>query len=220
MRYKLFSLLTLAAFLTTASYAGDQAQEDAAASLATIATSLGAIDNSAATDGSATPTTGTLVVGQDGTNAQSIKTDTSGELQVDVLSAPAIAAGTALIGKISASGEVSTIYDGSTALTPKFAFVNVAASQTDSAIVAAIASKKIRVIGIIINTVTIATPSSVTFTSKPGGAGAAISPAIVPNSSFAAYSPVGFFQTVAGEGLSVTTSAGSTSGIQVVYVEV
>lgn len=51
-------------------------------------TSLQLIDDTVATDGSATPTKGVLIAGQDGTNAQTIKTDSSGELQVDVLSMP------------------------------------------------------------------------------------------------------------------------------------
>ena len=49
-------------------------------------TALQLIDDTVATDGSATPTKGILIAGQDGTNAQTIKTDTSGELQIDVLS--------------------------------------------------------------------------------------------------------------------------------------
>ena len=101
MKYKILSLLTLSTFLATASYAGDQAQEDAAASLATIATSLGAIDNSAATDGSATPTTGTLVMGQDGTNAQTLKTDTTGILTVSD--------GTGALNVIVDSGTVTSV---------------------------------------------------------------------------------------------------------------
>jgi hypothetical protein len=53
-------------------------------------TALQLIDDTVATDGSATPTKGILIAGQDGTNAQSIKTDASGELQVDVLTIPAV----------------------------------------------------------------------------------------------------------------------------------
>lgn len=51
-------------------------------------TSLQLIDDTIATDGSAAPTKGVLIAGQDGTNAQTIKTDTNGELQVDVLTMP------------------------------------------------------------------------------------------------------------------------------------
>mgnify|MGYP000943516601 CR=1 FL=1 len=53
-----------------------------------IVTSVQLLDDTVATDGSATPTKGILMAGQDGTNAQTIKTDSSGELQVDVLTMP------------------------------------------------------------------------------------------------------------------------------------
>ena len=62
---------------------------EAGGNLAGAATSLALIDDTIATDGAATPTKGVLIAGQDGTNAQTIKTDTSGELQIDVLTVPA-----------------------------------------------------------------------------------------------------------------------------------
>jgi len=65
-----------------------------------IQTSVELIDDTVATDGSATPTKGILIAGQDGTNAQTIKTDTNGELQIDVLS---IAAGNNNIGDVDVS---------------------------------------------------------------------------------------------------------------------
>lgn len=54
----------------------------------------------AAADGAAVSGNPVLIAGQDGTNAQSIKTDASGELQVDVLTLPAIPAGTNNIGDV------------------------------------------------------------------------------------------------------------------------
>ena len=110
---------------------------------------------------------------------------------------------------------------GGVQLTPKFALANVAASQTDSAVVAAVTAKKIRVLAVI--ALTGATATNVTFTTKPAGSGTAISAlfACGSNQGFAlGFNPVGWFQTNAGEGLSVTTGAGATTGIQVVYVEV
>lgn len=56
-----------------------------------IQTAVELLDDTVATDGSATPTKGILMAGQDGTNAQTIKTDTNGELQVDVLTMPTVA---------------------------------------------------------------------------------------------------------------------------------
>lgn len=51
-------------------------------------TALQLIDDTVATTASAIPTKGIAISGTDGTNARVIKTDTSGELQVDVLTMP------------------------------------------------------------------------------------------------------------------------------------
>lgn len=96
------------------------------------------------------------------------------------------------------------------------AFDNVAASQTDSVLVAAITGAKIRVIGFLINHGT-TTASTVTFNSKGSGAGTAISPALLysPNGGTSVTNEFGFWETNAGEALTVTTGAGSTTGIEV-----
>lgn len=54
----------------------------------------------AAADGAAVAGNPVLVAGQDGTNVQSLKTDAAGELQVDVLTLPALVAGAANIGDV------------------------------------------------------------------------------------------------------------------------
>lgn len=66
-------------------------QDTAQTSLDTIAgdttsiqTAVELIDDTVATDGAATPTKGILMAGQDGTNAQTLKTDSTGALQIDV----------------------------------------------------------------------------------------------------------------------------------------
>lgn len=53
-------------------------------------TSLQLIDDTVYTDGTGTVTKGIAILGQDGTNPQAIKTDASGELQVDVLTHPGV----------------------------------------------------------------------------------------------------------------------------------
>lgn len=53
-----------------------------------------------AADGAAVSGNPVLIAGQDGTNVQSIKTDADGELQIDVLTLPALVAGTANIGDV------------------------------------------------------------------------------------------------------------------------
>lgn len=121
---------------------------------------------------------------------------------------------------IQAVETIDKVSQDGTALTPKFAFANVAASQTDASIVAAVASKRLLVLAYRLHTGAVAT--NVTFNSKPGGAGSAISElfALGANGGHdSGYCPVGHFRTATGEGLTVTTGAGSTTGIGVVYVE-
>jgi hypothetical protein len=66
-------------------------------------TALQLIDDAVYTDGSGTPSKAIGIAGTDGTNPQIVKTDSAGELQIDVLS---IAAGTNAIGKLAANSGV------------------------------------------------------------------------------------------------------------------
>jgi hypothetical protein len=103
----------------------------------------------------------------------------------------------------------------------KYAFANIAASTTDGAIVTAVTGKKIRVLAAIASDA--GTTTSLTFTTKPGGAGTAISALfqqVINGGPLLPYNPVGWFETVSGQGLSATTGTGTTTGIQIVYVEV
>lgn len=107
-------------------------------------------------------------------------------------------------------------------LTPKFAFASVAASQTNSQIVALVSGKQIRVLAAKVITGPNG-PTPVTFRSKPAGTGTNLTPAdscAASGGYVLDFNPVGWFQTVASEALTVTTGAGDTTGIQVVYVEV
>lgn len=106
-------------------------------------------------------------------------------------------------------------------MTHKRALANVAASQTDASVVAAVAGKKIRVVSVVAKAG--GTATNVTFNTKPGGAGTAISPLFangVNGDTTLPFNPCGWFETAAGEGLSVTTGAGSATGILVGYIEV
>lgn len=105
--------------------------------------------------------------------------------------------------------------------TPKFAFVNVAASSTDTNLVSAVSGKSIRVLIFRIHAG--GTSTNITFNSKPSGAGYAISElfSVAANGGHhGAYSPIGHFETRPGEGLTVTTGSGSTVGIGIVYTEI
>lgn len=119
--------------------------------------------------------------------------------------------------KVAAAVESSVMTAAGAELTPKFAFLNQAASGTAQTVVAAVTSKKIRVLSLSLTVG--ATATNVTLNSASsaktcliacGANGGVIWP----------HSPVGWFETVSGEALTVTTGAGSTTGIHVVYIEV
>lgn len=95
---------------------------------------------------------------------------------------------------------------------------NVAQSQTDSSLVAAAGTTRINVLAVAF--VAGGTATNATFNSKGSGAGTAISPLFANAANGGAvlpYNEKGWFSTNAGEGLTVTTAAGSTTGIVVVY---
>lgn len=95
---------------------------------------------------------------------------------------------------------------------------DIAASQTDSSLVSAVSGARIAVHQVAV--MTGATATNVTFNTKPSGAGTAISPQFQCGANggiVLPYSEKPWFYTSAGEGLSVTTGAGSTTGILVYY---
>ena len=96
-------------------------------------------------------------------------------------------------------------------------FANVAASQTDSSVVSAITSTKIRVLSF--HCQAGGTATDLTFNT----ASVAISPLFANAANGGAvgnFNPVGWFETLSGEALTVTTGSGSTTGITIVYAEV
>lgn len=100
-------------------------------------------------------------------------------------------------------------------------FANVAASQTDSELVAAVPHRRIRVLSVAF--VCGGTATNATFNSKGSGAGAAISPLFANAANGGAvlnHNPLGWCETEVGEALTLTTGAGSTTGVQLVCVEV
>lgn len=96
---------------------------------------------------------------------------------------------------------------------------NITASATDSALVTGVATKKIRVVAM--SSQAGGTATTLVFNSKPAGAGVAISPVYANGVNIGAvlpYNPVGWFETVAGEALTATTGAGSTTSVLVTYI--
>ena len=100
----------------------------------------------------------------------------------------------------------------------KYAFAEVAASQTDAVIVAAVAGRRIRVHQL--RSMCGATATTLRFNSKGAGAGTAIDATLTPAANGGAVNPfseAGWFETNEGEGLTVNTGAGATTGILVGY---
>lgn len=116
--------------------------------------------------------------------------------------------------------DTDAIQVGSIPANAQYLLANVAAGGTDTPLVAAVAGKRIRVLAAIM--VCGSTATTFTFNSKPGGAGSAISPTFPNGSNGGAvlpFCPAGWFQTNVGEGLSATTGAGSTTAVQLVYIQ-
>lgn len=123
---------------------------------------------------------------------------------------------TSLLAQVSASLETNSIYQGTTALTPKFATI-VASSSGATTIVAAVSNKKIRVLGYVLTfnaAVNAKWQSHVTPTDKTGLAYGAANGGIA-----AAFNPVGHFETISGEALDINLSGAVAVGGHLLYVE-
>lgn len=109
----------------------------------------------------------------------------------------------------------SAIYDGTTPVTPKFAVIS-ASNIGDNAIVAAVTSKKIRVLSYALvssGTVNVKWQSDVTDISG-------LMYFIANTGISAGYNPKGHFQTNKGEELQLNLSAGQAVGGHISYIEV
>lgn len=152
-------------------------------------TSLQLIDDAVSTTGSAITAKGMTACGTDGTNARALKTDASGELQVDVLSSAlptGAATETSLASVLAALGG---------ALTYKYAVIS-AASSGENTLVAAVTSKKIRVLAcFLMSTGTV----NAYFNNATAGAICADGTnklALIANVGFVLpFNPAGWFQT-------------------------
>jgi hypothetical protein len=118
---------------------------------------------------------------------------------------------------IAIAHQSDAIMSNLTSLTPKFFTETVTASDTDESLIALVASKKLRILALVVQCG--ATATDVTFESStttrihkvPAGA---IGGQVLP------FNPVGWFETASGESLTVTTGAGSSVEISGVYIEV
>jgi hypothetical protein len=97
-------------------------------------------------------------------------------------------------------------------------FANIATATTDGQVVAAVSNRRIRVLALAM--VCGGTATTATFNTKGSGAGTAISPLFANSANGGAVLPLndrGWFTTNVGEALTITTGAGSATGILVTY---
>lgn len=109
----------------------------------------------------------------------------------------------------------STIYDGNTALTPKFAVISTG-TNGDNTIVAAVAGKKIRVLSYMFI-------SSGTVTAKWQSSGTDVSGAMafIANTGVSSgYNPKGHFETVTEEALEINQNSTAVLAGHLNYIEV
>jgi hypothetical protein len=136
------------------------------------------------------------------------------EAQCDVITQPARAATTDNVG---AGLMTNALYDGTTALTPKFAVINESTSGNNT-LVAAVAGKKIRVVQAIL-----VAAGDVVARFEDGAGGTALTGQhdLTTNSGFTLpFSPVGWFETTANTLLNLELDAGVNVSGCLVYVEV
>lgn len=126
-------------------------------------------------------------------------------------------AGSNLVGAAIAPHQTGVVYSGTTALTPKFASIT-ASSSGATTVVAAVTSKKIRVLKVTLianAAVNVKFQSHVTPTDLTGlfycGANGGVG---------MTYCPLGHFETVAGEALDINLSSAVAVGGVLTYVEV
>jgi hypothetical protein len=147
-------------------------------------------------------------------------TDNSSSLTVDnngtFATQATLQAGTALVGKVSQAPDTSTVYNGTTALTPKFAAIS-ASNSGDNTVVAAVTSKKIRVLRW-----RLSANGDVNAKWKSATAGdiTGLSYLTQYASAGGAYCPVGLFETTSGEALVLNLSGAVAVGGELTYLEV
>jgi hypothetical protein len=118
---------------------------------------------------------------------------------------------------IAVAAQTDAIMVALATVTPKFFTETVVASDTDEELIAAVATKRLRIIALVVHcgasatTVTFESSTSTRIHKVPAGANGG---QVLPPNEW------GWFQTAVGESLTVTTSAGSDTDISGVYIEV
>ena len=201
-------------------FATSDNQATANAALAAIQTALEILDNIVSGSEAQVDVVGALPAGTNNIGDVDIASIAAGDNNignVDVVTMPALPAGTNLIGRVASSDETSTIYNGTTALTPKFAVIDAATSGNNT-LVAAVTSKKIRVLALML-----VAGGTVNVRFESGADGTALSGQmqLTAQTGFSLpHSPTGWFETASGTLLNLELSAAVSVDGMLVYVEV
>jgi hypothetical protein len=147
----------------------------------------------------------------------SIPAGTNNIGDVDVLTLPALAAGTNTIGIVRNKESSGTLDDAGTDRTVKYAIID-AASSGDNTLVAAVASRKLRVLSAFL-----VSSGSVNVRFESGAAGTALSGQmnLVANTGFVLpYNPHGWFETASNTLLNLELSGATSVDGSLTYVEI
>lgn len=147
----------------------------------------------------------------------SIPAGTNNIGDVDVLTLPALVAGTALVGTVASGDRTDVIFNGTTALTPKYLVVDDALSG-DNTLQAAVPGNKIRILSCFM-----IAAGNVNVRFEDGAAGTALTGQmnLTKNSGFTIpYNPAGWFETSVNTLLNLELSAAISVDGSCVYVEV
>lgn len=197
-----------------------------------VAAVVGSIDTelptAAALNGVWAKTTSAPIVGaatmlNDGTNLiQAVGgtgADSTGVQRVSLATNVGLPAGTNLLGTIVGFHATNSVYNGTTAISPAFAAI-AAATSGDNTLVAADATKKIRVLSLMILA---GAAGDIYFTSAAGGTvifgGSTNKIKLSANSGFVLpFSPVGHFETAANQLLNLNASSTGPFSGGLVYI--
>ena len=109
------------------------------------------------------------------------------------------------------------MHSGNSIISPKFAAIDTATSP-DTTIISAVSGKKLRIVSLFL-----VSAGTVTTRFESGADGAKLTGqmTLTANSGFVLpYNPVGWFETVAGQALSLELSAGVSVDGSLTYIEV
>ena len=194
----------------------------ASGGIAAEVTVTGAVDTelaaaAALADGAANPTVptvGGVVLAYNGTTVDRMRGDTTYGLDVDVTRLPAAARTTDSIAAALATG---VIMDGLNERTPKFAVINNN-TNGDNTLVAAVASRKIRVVSLFVVS---AGTTTVRFESGASGTALTGTMPLVANVGFVLpFNPAGWFETAVNTLLNMELNAAVAVHGSLTYVEV